>query len=111
MSSATERRRLSTAPGAQIPYATADVRLAEPLHARAAAAVVELTSSLAARITVSRGWEPGQPADARSVLALLALRLGEGEMARIEAYGDDAERAVASVAAMLARGGTIAAHE
>ena len=103
MPRASGRRRLSIAAGHAVSRATAEVRLAHPLHARAAARVVGLATTVGSRLTVSRATGTDQPADARSVLALLALRLDEGEVARVEGYGDDAERAVAALAALLVR--------
>ena len=96
------RRRLSAADAEPSRRATAEVRLTGPLHARAAARVVELARTVGARITVSRASEVPAPADATSMLALLALRLGEGEVVRLEGDGAGAERAVASLADLLA---------
>lgn len=69
--------------------ASASVVLTDPagLHARPAAALVRATGGLDARVTVNG-------ADARSLLAVLALGLRQGATAEIAAVGPDARAAV-----------------
>lgn len=78
--------------------ATATVVLADPdgLHARPAAELVKLVGRFASRVSID-----GR--DARSMLAILALGLRQGDEVRIEADGPDADQAVAAVGDLLTR--------
>lgn len=68
------------------------------LHARPAGAVTKTAMRFEARVTVSAN---GKQADARSVLALMALGARGGTTISLSAVGEDAEEAIAAVAACL----------
>lgn len=68
------------------------------LHARAAARLVELSRRFEAEMTVEKD---GQSADAKSVVGLLSLECPIGTKVWIKAWGDDADQAVAAVAALI----------
>ena len=68
------------------------------LHARASAKFVKMASSFDAAIQVSR---EGQSVDARSIMGLLMLAAGPGSTIEISAEGDEAEAAVAALAALV----------
>lgn len=70
------------------------------LHARPAAELVRLASGLPAEVTLLAN---GKRANARSILALLALGATGGTALTIEARGPDASEAVARIAALLTR--------
>lgn len=68
------------------------------LHARPAAAVVEAMKSYDSSMWIEIGEKK---ADARSVMALLALGGTTGDLAHIVAEGEDAAEAVASIVSIL----------
>ena len=68
------------------------------LHARAAARLVHLANGFRSRITVSRG---DSTVDGKSILGLLTLAAAKGTRLRLTATGEDAERAVAQLAALI----------
>ena len=74
------------------------VLLPNGLHARPAARIVNRLKSASAQVTIAAN---GRSADARSMVALLALGLEQGSEPRLSAAGPDAELAVAAVAALL----------
>lgn len=71
------------------------------LHARPAALFVKAAARqpVAVRIRVGEG----KSADARSILAVLALRIGHGTEVTLQAEGDGADAALDDLAALLAR--------
>jgi phosphotransferase system HPr (HPr) family protein len=69
------------------------------LHARPAAQVVRLAAGYDAVITVAAGE---READAKSLLAILALGATGGTSLRVTASGADAERALDAMSAYLA---------
>jgi phosphoenolpyruvate---glycerone phosphotransferase subunit DhaM len=85
------------------PDASARLRLVNPqgLHARPAAQIATAVGGLAAEVSVEAG---GQRADAASSLELLTLGAGQGAEITVSAVGADAERAVRSVADLVAAG-------
>jgi phosphocarrier protein HPr len=71
------------------------------LHARPAALFVKAAAAQPARVKLRVG--DGKPADARSILAVLALRVEHGTAVTLSAEGDDAEAALDALAELLAR--------
>ena len=70
------------------------------LHVRAAAMVVRTMTPFTCRVSIQAG---GSVADARSVLDLLTLSASKGTTIIVEAEGDDAEAAVATLGDLIAR--------
>jgi phosphotransferase system HPr (HPr) family protein len=70
------------------------------LHVRAAAMVVRTMSPFSSKVTIRAG---DSEADARSVLDLLTLSASKGTRIVVEAEGDDAEDAVATLGDLIAR--------
>lgn len=77
------------------------VGIPEGLHLRPAGELVSVAERFRAQVAVSKN---GQVADARSVMSLLALGAQHGETLELRAEGDEAESAVASIAALLSPG-------
>jgi phosphotransferase system HPr (HPr) family protein len=69
------------------------------LHARPAAQVVRLAAAYDAEIVVGHD---GREANAKSVLAILALGATGGSELRVSASGDDADAALGAMSACLA---------
>jgi len=69
------------------------------LHARPAAQLVRSASGFAARVEVFTG---DRSADAKSLLAVLALGARGGSTLTVRAEGADADAAVAALAALVA---------
>jgi phosphocarrier protein len=84
-----------------MPQRTVTVASSHGLHARPAALFVKAAAGQAVpvRIGVPGG---GRVADARSILAVLALNVGPGAQVVLEADGDGAEQALDNLAALLA---------
>ncbi len=70
------------------------------LHARPASQFVVLAGRFQSEISVGNGDEW---VDGRSVLSLLSLSASRGTQLRIRATGEDAERAVSALGALLER--------
>lgn len=70
------------------------------LHVRAAAMVVRTMTPFSSRVSIRAG---GSVADARSVLDLLTLSASKGTRIVVEAEGDDAEAAVATLGDLIDR--------
>lgn len=71
------------------------------LHARPAMQFVDLANSFKSEIIVRKfGEEPGE-ADGKSVMQMIILAATEGTRMRIEASGEDAERAVKELAQLF----------
>jgi phosphocarrier protein len=68
------------------------------LHARAAARFVHLASHFRSRIQVAR---EGSRVDGKSILGLLTLAAAQGSVLRLQAEGEDEERAVAELADLV----------
>ncbi|MEI8334796.1 MAG: HPr family phosphocarrier protein [Chloroflexota bacterium] len=85
-----------------MPAIEVQVRCAEGLHARPAFLLVRTATELDAEIRVARADDPSAvPADARSIIAVLALGIRSGDRVRVEADGPDAAVALEAVAALL----------
>jgi phosphocarrier protein HPr len=68
------------------------------LHARPAAKFVQLAKRFGSDIRLSNGE---RSADAKSMLAVLTLEVGQGDEVELEADGDDAEEAVRALIELL----------
>lgn len=68
------------------------------LHARAAAKFVTLASSFAADIRVRRD---GREVSAKSIMGVMMLAAAKGTQVHIEAWGEDAEMAVAALEGLI----------
>ena len=68
------------------------------LHARASAKFVKCAAQFAAEVKVSRD---GQTVDAQSIMGLMMLAAGPGSTIEIAAEGEDADAAVAALAALV----------
>jgi phosphotransferase system HPr (HPr) family protein len=68
------------------------------LHARPAAAIVRAAMTFAADLTIGAG---GREADAKSLLAILALGAKGGTPLRLAASGDDAAAALDALGALV----------
>jgi phosphocarrier protein HPr len=72
------------------------------LHARPAALFVKAAAAAPARVTIRLG--PGKAVDARSMLGVLSLGATQGAEVTLESDdGENGERAVAELAALLER--------
>jgi phosphotransferase system HPr (HPr) family protein len=80
---------------------TVTVRNPHGLHARPAAAFVQAAAGFKAAITVRNLSANRGPAPAKSILALLSLGVRAGDEVGLSATGEDAEAAVAALAALL----------
>jgi phosphocarrier protein HPr len=83
--------------------ASSDVAIVLPdgvdLHARPAGVFVKTAMRFSARIVVAHN---GKTADAKSILAVLALGATGGTTLRLHAEGDDADAALQALAESLA---------
>ena len=83
-------------------YSTAvEVPNALGMHARPSAEFVKLAGSFAASVTVGRG---DLNVNGKSIMGVLMLAAEQGSSLIISAEGDDAEEAVAALAALVKRG-------
>jgi phosphocarrier protein HPr len=71
------------------------------LHARAAARFVKLAFEFKAEITVAKG---DTSVSGRSIMGLMMLAAGPGTELELAAVGNDAENAVAALAALVSGG-------
>lgn len=69
------------------------------LHARAAAKLVRIAGGFRSRVEVAKD---GQKADAKSIMGVLLLCGEKGARVRVRAVGDDADRAVEAIGALIA---------
>lgn len=85
-----------------MPAIELEVRRPDGLHARPAVVVVRTAAESDATVLVSRVDDgDGAPADARSIIAILALGIRTGDRVRVEAEGPDAGRVLDAIAAFL----------
>ena len=73
------------------------------LHARPASEFVHAASRFAADITIRRAGKD-EAANAKSIIFLLSLGIGQGTEVEIEANGPDEQEAVDTLAALVAAG-------
>jgi len=69
------------------------------LHARASAKLAQLAGEYAAEVWLERN---GRRVNARSIMGLMMLAAARGTTITIETVGEDAEAALASIAALVA---------
>jgi phosphoenolpyruvate-protein phosphotransferase len=86
---------------------TIRVPLANGIHARPAARIVAALKPLAADVTITAR---GAPANARSIVALLAAGIAHDDEIEIAARGRDARAAVTAVATLIENGTDEVAH-
>ena len=84
-----------------MPQRTVVVGSTSGLHARPASLFVKAAARQPAVVRLRVGDRP--PVDARSILAVLALRVKQGTEVTLEAEGEGAETALETMAALLAR--------
>lgn len=72
------------------------------LHARPAMQFVELANQFKAAVTVHKDGPDACVVDGKSVMQMITLEAIQGTALRIEAEGDDAERAVEQLAKLIA---------
>jgi multiphosphoryl transfer protein len=94
---------LALAPAADAAVHSDPIRVghAVGLHARPAAALANAAKAFADEIWIIRN---GAQANAKSLIAIMALGVRQGDLVRIRACGPDAARAVQELAALIASG-------
>jgi len=80
---------------------TVRIKAVHGVHARPAARISALLRPLAAEVSIASG---DRSASARSVVALLALGLRNGDEVRIQGRGEDSEEAVKAIAGLIESG-------
>jgi phosphocarrier protein HPr len=83
-----------------MPQRTVTVASSHGLHARPAALFVKAAAEQAVAVRIA--LPGGRAADARSILAVLALNVGPGAQVVLEADGDGADQALDNLAGLLA---------
>jgi len=68
------------------------------LHARPAALFVQIANKFSCEITVSKGR---QKVNGKSIMGIMMLEAGAGSKVTIAANGDDAEKAISDLSALL----------
>ncbi len=71
------------------------------LHARPASILVNLSKKFTCEISLVKG---DQRANARSLVALMSLEVGNGDLVQVDARGEDAEAAVAAISQAIRDG-------
>lgn len=71
------------------------------LHARPAMAFVDLASTFASKVTLTKGAET---VDGKSIMELMMLAATKGTRLEMACEGPDAERAADALAALVAKG-------
>ncbi|MDT0269629.1 HPr family phosphocarrier protein [Streptomyces sp. DSM 44915] len=82
-----------------MPSRTAVVASAAGLHARPATLFVEAARNQPVKVTIAHGDRPA--VDAASILAVLSLGVGQGDAVTLQAEGEGADEALATLAAIL----------
>jgi phosphocarrier protein HPr len=83
-----------------------DVEVPNPqgLHARPVMRFVDVASRFKATILVANVSGRAEPVDGKSAMQMMLLEATQGSVLRIDARGDDAEAAVAALAAVVQAG-------
>jgi phosphocarrier protein HPr len=68
------------------------------LHARAAAKLTQLAGQFSGEIFISKG---AQRVNAKSIMGVMMLAAGIGSTVKLEAAGDDAEKALQAIQALF----------
>ena len=72
------------------------------LHARVSAKLVQLSGQFRSEISISRADQnQGEPADARSILAILLLAASQGTRVRVQTDGEDEASAMEAICGYL----------
>ncbi len=95
------------ASGNDTAHLTIRVPLANGIHARPAARIVDTLKPFTATVTITAH---GKPANARSIVALLAAGIGRDDEIEIAARGPDARAATTAVATLIEHGIDEIAH-
>jgi len=87
-----------------MPTATRDIIVSNSmgLHARPAMQFVDTANQFSSKITVAKGGPEPYEADGKSVMQMIILEAVEGTPLKIIADGEDAEKAVDSLAKLFA---------
>ena len=85
---------------------TAELEIRNPsgLHARPAALFVKTAAGFRSKIVVENVTRGTAPANAKSILTLLAGGVSRGHVVRISADGEDEEEALAALRALVESG-------
>ena len=86
-----------------MPTASKDIVVSNKLglHARPAMQFVDVANQFTASVTVHKGGEEPCDADGKSVMQMIILAATEGTPLRIEADGEDAQKAVDKLAELF----------
>jgi phosphocarrier protein len=84
-----------------VPERTIVVASRAGLHARPAAIFVKAAAEQPAPVTIRK--PDGDPVDASSILAIMTLGVEHGDEVILHAEGDDADKALSNLEALLAR--------
>ncbi|HET7686428.1 MAG TPA: HPr family phosphocarrier protein [Candidatus Limnocylindria bacterium] len=88
-----------------MPCVTVTVRNPSGLHARPAATFVKAAAAYATDVRITNlTRDAARSASAKSILGVMGLGVSQGHELQIEADGEDAERAVAELAALVEGG-------
>jgi phosphocarrier protein len=71
------------------------------LHARPAMQFVDVANQFRSKVSVHKGGEEPADADGKSVMQMIILAATEGTPLRIDADGDDADKAVEKLAELF----------
>jgi phosphotransferase system HPr (HPr) family protein len=82
----------------------ATVRNREGLHARPVMRFVDMASRFHATISVTNITKGREPVDGKSAMHMMLLEATQGSVLRIEARGDDADEAAATLAHLVESG-------
>lgn len=82
-----------------MPSIDATIASSAGLHARPASVFIEAVKKQSVPITISK--DGGRAADASSILSLMALGAGHGDVVTLAAEGDGAEAALSELKALL----------
>ncbi len=83
-----------------MPIRTVAVASAVGLHARPASIFARAAATQPAEVTIAA--DGGEPVDASSVLMVMSLGIGHGDVVTLEAEGPDADASLDALAAILA---------
>ena len=80
------------------------VRNPSGLHARPASEFVAKAKSFQSKISIRRSGAAAEPKNAKSIIILRTLGVGQGEAVELQADGPDAQQAVNALAALIEGG-------
>ena len=84
-----------------MPVRQATVASRVGLHARPASLFVQAVTATGLPVTIAKG--DGDPVDARSILMVMGLAVGNNDEVTLTAEGDGADAALESLVALLSR--------